>query len=107
MASVQAVVAANDDVVADVADLLVVRLARLDVEVLKVEIPARLCFGAVEPDDTVVGGCSGNVLERNIVPSEKARVFALVLVVQQVCQADCVGQYGLSDTKRQGTKAVK
>lgn len=52
--AVQAIFSAHDDIIANIVDFVIISLSWLDVKVLEFEVPARLSFGAVEPDDTVV-----------------------------------------------------
>jgi hypothetical protein len=85
--SVETVVTAHNDVVTNVVDLVIVALSGLDVEILKVEIPARLSLRTVKPNNSVVGRCSGDVLKGNIVPLEQPCIFAFVLSIEQVGQA--------------------
>lgn len=71
MTPVQAVVAVQDDVVANVAQFGMIVLARLDIDIFKGDMVAWSIFGAVQPDDSVLLGCSSDILEVDIVPASR------------------------------------
>jgi hypothetical protein len=85
--AVETILPSHNHVVADVIDLVIVHLPRLNIEVLKVQVPAWLRFGAVEPDYSIVCRSPLDVFERDVVPLEQAGIFAFMLLVEQVCQA--------------------
>lgn len=85
--AVESIIPSHHHVIADVIDLVIVRLSRLDIKVLEVQVPAWLRLGAVEPDYSIVCRSTLDVFERDVVPLEQAGIFAFMLLVEQVCQA--------------------
>lgn len=87
MAPVHAVLAAQYDIVADIVQILVGCLARLDIKVLKCNVVAGLGGRAVEPDESVVERGTGDVGEVDVGPFKLAGVDAFADVGGQVDQA--------------------
>jgi hypothetical protein len=86
MTPVQSIVPSEHKVVANIADLRMVRLPGLDVDSVKGPIVARTGLAAVHPGDTVPRGLTGEVGEVDVVPLKLAVVGLLSLLAESVNQ---------------------
>jgi hypothetical protein len=84
MTQVQSVVPSEHKVVADIADLWMVRLSGLDLDGVKGPIVTRTGLAAVHPGDTVPRRLTGEVGEVDVVPLKLAVVGLLSLLAESV-----------------------